>query len=387
MYLGNVHIAQGAEKNPVIGNRPIDIRCKATPEQTGNGVLIAQGGPQYGFAVYVQNEKACFSVRIKGKLTTIISVEPAPKKTFQIEAALAEGGNMSLKIDGVEVASGNAGGLIPVQPGMGFSIGKDTAAPVGEYTLPFAYAGIVSDVVVNGEKRKTPAPVSAEQPLFYTPAEDLAGLAKTQRERNDGLPNVLLIGDSISIGYTPPVRTLLEGIANVERPGTNCGDTRSGLNGLQRWLGTTKWDVIHFNWGLHDLCYRNPESTQQGNRDKINGTIAVPLEEYKTNLEMLVQQLEQTGAALIWAGTTRVPENEAGRFVGDDVKYNAAAEEIMKRHNIAIDDLYALTAGFDPSLCSGPGDVHFNKNGSDKLAEQVAKEITKALQRRTFSAN
>ena len=82
------------------------------------------------------------------------------------------------------------------------------------------------------------------------------------------LPNVLIIGDSISIGYTPKVRKLLEGVANVHAPKVNSRDTRTGLKHLKDWLGTTRWDVIHFNWGLHDLCYRHPDSTATGHRDK-----------------------------------------------------------------------------------------------------------------------
>ena len=70
-----------------------------------------------------------------------------------------------------------------------------------------------------------------------------------------GLPRVLLIGDSISIGYTVPARDALRGEANVHRPLTNCGPTTRGLESLSQWLGDTDWDVIHFNWGLHDLKY------------------------------------------------------------------------------------------------------------------------------------
>ena len=46
-----------------------------------------------------------------------------------------------------------------------------------------------------------------------------------------GLPNVLLIGDSISMGYTLPVRKLLSGEANVHRPLTNCGPTTTANTG------------------------------------------------------------------------------------------------------------------------------------------------------------
>src|SRR5689334_21790630 len=68
-----------------------------------------------------------------------------------------------------------------------------------------------------------------------------------------GLPRILLIGDSISIGYTVTVRTMLAGKANVHRIPENGADTANGLKKLDAWLGDARWDVIHFNWGLHDL--------------------------------------------------------------------------------------------------------------------------------------
>lgn len=191
--------------------------------------------------------------------------------------------------------------------------------------------------------------------------------------------NVLIIGDSISIGYTPAVTKILENVARVRRPEDNTRDTRAGLKHLDRWLGDTRWDVIHFNWGLHDLCYRHPESTAYGHRDKINGTISVPLDEYKANLEELVRRLQQTGARLIWANTTLVSEGEVGRFTGDDAAYNRAAQEIMDRHGINVNDLYSLTSRFDPSLFVRPGDVHYTKEGYDIIATQVADNIRSAI--------
>jgi len=104
----------------------------------------------------------------------------------------------------------------------------------------------------------------------------------------------------------------------------------------------------------------------------------VPLAQYEKNLEALVLQLKETGATLIWASTTVVPEGEAGRVVGDDVKYNAVAEKIMKKHGIAINDLHALTVSFGGEY-SQPGNVHYNKAGSTQLAEQVAESIKQEL--------
>ena len=203
------------------------------------------------------------------------------------------------------------------------------------------------------------------------------------------LPNVMIIGDSISIGYTRDVRELLRGKANVMRPmqpdgrnPVNCANTAYGLAHLADWLGTTKWDVIHFNWGLHDLCYRSPESKVEGRRDKIHGKQDVPLPLYGPNLEKLVTQLEQTHARLIWATTTVVPDGEAGRFTGDEIPYNRAALTVINRHHIQIDDLYTLTATFPAELFHGPGDVHYTDAGWTRLATKVAAAIEEALSKR-----
>lgn len=198
---------------------------------------------------------------------------------------------------------------------------------------------------------------------------------------DEKLPNVLILGDSISIGYTVPVRDALKGKANVIRPRANCGDTPMGLKGIAGWLGDTRWDVIHFNWGLWDLCYRHPESKEQGNRDKVKGKQSVPPDDYERNLEELVGKLKATGAKLIWASTTVVPEGEVGRFVGDDVKYNAIAARVMQRHGIPIDDLHALSKSFAGKYSTKAGDVHFTSEGSALLAAQVVKEIEAALKK------
>ncbi len=67
-----------------------------------------------------------------------------------------------------------------------------------------------------------------------------------------GRPRVLLIGDSVSRGYTLATRKELAGRASVHRAPENCGPTANGLKKLDAWLGAGKWDVIHFNFGIHD---------------------------------------------------------------------------------------------------------------------------------------
>lgn len=216
---------------------------------------------------------------------------------------------------------------------------------------------------------------SAQQPKKkkanpFTPIQD-----------DPALPRVLIIGDSISIGYTLDTRKQLAGVANLHRVPRNAGHTGMGIDNLPKWLAPEKgkWDVIHFNWGLWDLCYRNPESKNQGRRDKVHGEVTHSIEQYVANLEKIVAMLKKTEAKLIFATTTPVPEGEAGRKVGDDLKYNAAAVELMKKHGIAINDLHAVMADRMKELAVRPGDVHFKPEGSALLAGQVAKAITQHL--------
>lgn len=192
---------------------------------------------------------------------------------------------------------------------------------------------------------------------------------------NPALPRVLIIGDSISIGYTLPLRAALDGIANVHRPPTNCAHTWRGLESIDQWLGDGKWDLIHFNWGLHDLKYVDEE-----------GKLALPpkgkqvstVGEYAANLEKLVQRLNQTGATLIWRPTTPVPEGAQGRVKTDLAKYNAAAREVIQRHGVEVDDMHSFIRDQNiPHV--RPDNVHFSKDSSALLAGNTAELIRRKL--------
>jgi acetyl esterase len=210
-----------------------------------------------------------------------------------------------------------------------------------------------------------------------------SALAAQQSDR-PALPRVLLIGDSISIGYTDPVRELLTGRAEVHRVKGNAGDTAMGLARLDEWLAPElgPWDVIHFNWGLWDLCYRHPDAKTQGNRDKVHGTVTHTPEQYAANLDAIITRLEQANAELIFAMTTPVPEGELGRKVGDDLRYNEKALTIMRRRGVAIDDLHAVMRDKMAEYARQPGDVHFTERGSQMLAEQVVASIDRQLKQR-----
>ena len=193
-----------------------------------------------------------------------------------------------------------------------------------------------------------------------------------------GLPRVLIIGDSISIGYTAPVRELLKGKANLHRPRTNCGPTTRGLAEIDAWLGDGKWDVIHFNWGLHDLKYMGASGKNLADPKAPTSKPQVPIEAYAENLDKLVTRMKKTGAKLIWRNTTPVPPGSQGRVVGDSKRYNDAAAKVMKKHGVPTHDMYAFCMPRMKEIMR-PANVHFTTEGSKALAETVVAEVQKAL--------
>lgn len=192
------------------------------------------------------------------------------------------------------------------------------------------------------------------------------------------LPNVLIIGDSISLGYTPHARRALIGKANiVHAPGNNQGTTL-GRQKLTEWLGDMDWDIIHFNWGLHDLKHVNPDTGKNFNDP--SDPQQADIRQYRENMQVLVDQLRQTGAELIFATTMPYPAGvRPCRIPEDAPRYNEAAQRIMKKYGIAINDLYSFALPRLEEL-QNPVNVHFSPKGSEALAREVAKAIEGKLE-------
>lgn len=203
-----------------------------------------------------------------------------------------------------------------------------------------------------------------------------ASISQDDSVRDKGPAQVLIIGDSISIGYFKPTKELLRDVAEVYHNPGNAQHTAHGLANLDEWLGDTRWDVIHFNHGLHDLKYVD----DQGRRiDPKMGRQQIAIDQYRRNLDALARRLKKTHAKLIFATTTPVPEGAKGRIPGDSKRYNAVALTVMKKHKIHVNDLYTFVIEWlDP--IQRPQDVHFTKEGSRLLAKQVAQHIGRALE-------
>src|SRR5438477_12105372 len=98
-------------------------------------------------------------------------------------------------------------------------------------SLNLFLAAAMLSLTAFAQDQKAPAKKKAEANPAFAPVQDVAGL-----------PRVLIIGDSISIGYQVPLREALKGKANVHRPATNCGPTTRGVEQIEQWLGDNKSD-------------------------------------------------------------------------------------------------------------------------------------------------
>jgi hypothetical protein len=254
----------------------------------------------------------------------------------------------------------------------------DTNPPAGEPTnaAEAAVKKAAEEKELDERYQKWKAALTPEQQAWETTLEQNLGsfyLPIHKREKVAGksnawdfvaddpkLPRVLLIGDSVSRGYTLATRKALAGKANVHRAPENCGPAANGLKKLDIWLGNGKWDVIHFNFGIHDR--------------------ATKATDYEQRLEAIATRLKATGAKVIWASTTPIPpDTKDGPATTDAIiEKNQIAARVMTKLGLAINDLFTFVT---PHLAKvqNPKDVHFNAAGYDLLGQQVADSITAAL--------
>ena len=182
---------------------------------------------------------------------------------------------------------------------------------------------------------------------------------------DESLPRVLLIGDSISVGYSPVVTEILQGKVHVDRLGTSrsLNDPVLAKETVAR-LGEYAYRVIHFNNGLHGWHLADDiyEAALRAYTD-------------------LLQRLGQ-GAKLVWASST--PVTVANRTDAIDegrnaqlLHRNARAAAVMAARGIPIDDLYALMLG--KADLRSPDGYHYNAEGQQVLGKAVAEAVLKAM--------
>ncbi len=167
------HHAVKPPSSPQIAGQTLDIRCSVTP-QSADGVVLAQGGQQRGYALALTGGKPVFYVREMDTLYTAAALT-APKGRLYLEARLDKIGAMTLLVNGTVAAHAKAPGVIAVQPEDPLSIGEDVISAVGDYTSPHRLKGAVENVVITAGTH------------VYRPGKTTATLPRKRLEKKVGL--------------------------------------------------------------------------------------------------------------------------------------------------------------------------------------------------------
>jgi lysophospholipase L1-like esterase len=182
------------------------------------------------------------------------------------------------------------------------------------------------------------------------------------------MKRVLLLGDSIRMGYEPLVREALAGIAEVVAPAENGRFAKYTLWGVNLWIKELgRPDVVHWNNGLWDIHRESPMTEP-----------LTPVDEYLNTLGRIVTEIRRTGAAVIFATTTPVAEGSVGRSNEEIDAYNRAAVSMMTKNQVAVNDLYSLVkADLAGNICADK--AHLSEKGYRRCTAAVVEKIREYL--------
>jgi dienelactone hydrolase/lysophospholipase L1-like esterase len=197
------------------------------------------------------------------------------------------------------------------------------------------------------------------------------------QDKRPTLPKVVLVGDSIRIGYEPFVAKHLDGKAEVVSPGSKAaGDSAWLLKNLDDFVIKHKPDVIHLNVGLHDLRHDRKKKSYQ-----------IEIETYEKNLDaILVRLKKETTATIVFASTTPIDDDRHAkrgggydRFEKDVTRYNDVALRVCRKHGVVVHDLHHLVHHVGAGKMLDKDGTHYTKDGKVRLAEAVTDCVVRHL--------
>ncbi len=177
---------------------------------------------------------------------------------------------------------------------------------------------------------------------------------------SDGRPTVLVIGDSISIGYTPTVKAALDqsGLQVVHND-CNAMTSTWTKSQIDTWLNSRpSFEAITWNNGLWDIA----------------NWINTPAAEYAANLHTIAQKIKAKTAHPLFVLSTQVLPGTPYREDANGVAFNQIAVTVMQQEGIPVLDLYSVSAGIQADHVS-PTDAHFTSAGYLILGNSVLGEL------------
>lgn len=180
------------------------------------------------------------------------------------------------------------------------------------------------------------------------------------------MKQILLLGDSLRMGYEPVVRQMLQGRAGVSGPEENGRWAGYTLNSLRFWIpNLPKPDIVHWNNGLWDL----------GDDYGLGRPFSLP-EEYESALERTIQVLHKLfpEAQIIMATTMPTSNPDSSDIEG----YNEIMKKVAARNGIPVDDLFPVLKPYVNQYIGEDG-IHLTDEGYEYVARQVVKAVEEYL--------
>ena len=187
------------------------------------------------------------------------------------------------------------------------------------------------------------------------------------------MKNVILLGDSIRMGYDKSIKKTLEGKANVVFPEENCRFASYLLRYIPEYFDNIEnIDVIHWNAGLWDCLRLFGEEPH------------TPIDVYAYYIERICIRIKKVcpNAKVIFATSTKVISEKMSedfkRYNEEIRKYNEVAVDVVKKYGLKVNDLYALSENLPESAHSDP--VHYYTSvGTEAFTKQVLSFIIPEL--------
>jgi len=140
-----IRVAKSESLNPA--GKPLTVEAWVKAERPG-GVVLARGGGNHGYVLYLEGGRPHFAVRIKGQIGSVAATEKVAGRWVHLAGVLTAEKGLQVFVDGALAASGAAPGLVAEDPQEAMEIGADDSSTVADYTGPFAFSGLIDEVRV-----------------------------------------------------------------------------------------------------------------------------------------------------------------------------------------------------------------------------------------------
>lgn len=178
---------------------------------------------------------------------------------------------------------------------------------------------------------------------------------------DDERPDILVIGDSISLGYTPPLKKALEDTYDVSHNYCNARHSMNGALKIDTWLDQRPhWEAITFNHGLHNAAGWS--------------LVGDMVQTYKDNLTVIARKIKARTNKPLFILTTDILPGTPGHPVNHVPDLNQAALDVMVAEGIPVFDLYSVSQTI-PHLHLNSTDVHYTPLGSRVLSNAILQEL------------